>query len=169
MRVKAKIYLETTLFNYYFLNDSSRRADIEATKQLFEEIAKGLYQGFVSPETIREMRNNTDLQACDRMISFIQERGFVLLQPRDFAKIEELAKRYVKAGAIPEKKLPDARHIAIATISGMDILASWNQRHIVRYRTQSIIQAINAEHNLSLLLINTPPEIITYEEPNSNS
>lgn len=164
---KLKIYLETTLFNYYFLDDPSRQMDIEATKKLFDELkTRKFYQGFVSPETIRELKNNPNPEPRDKMLNFIQTGGFTFLDPEKFENFEELAKRYVKAGAIPEKKLPDARHIAIATLSNMDILASWNQRHIVRYKTQSIIQAINAEHDLIPLLINTPSEIITYQEPN---
>ena len=167
MERAPKIYLETTLFNYYFLDDPTRRADIEATRKLFEEIEKGLCTGFVSPETTRELGNNPDQEARIKMLAFIGERKLTVLEPESLIGFEELAGRYIKAGAIPEKKLPDARHIALATIAGMDILVSWNQRHIVRYKTQSIINAINEEHGVSSLAINTPAEIISYEESNA--
>jgi len=38
----------------------------------------------------------------------------------------ELADEYLKQSVIPEKKVEDARHIAIATVSGCDMLLSWN-------------------------------------------
>lgn len=163
MANQPKIYLETTLFNYYLLNDPSRQSDIEATKKLFDEIAKGQFEGFVSPETIREIGNSPDSQKKSRMIEIIKNEKLNILQPGDFIGFEELTEQYIKAGAIPPTKMADARHIAIATSSHMDILASWNQRHIVRYKTQSIIQSVNIERGLSQLSINTPSEIITYE------
>jgi len=167
MERMPKIYLETTLFNYYFLNDPTRKADIDATKQLFEEIGNGVFAGFISPETIREIENNPDTSRREEMLGFIRERKLKPLTPSDFENFEELVERYIKAGAIPEKKRADARHIAIATASGVDILVSWNQRHIVRYKTQSIINAINEEHNFPSIAIHTPAEIISYEEPHA--
>lgn len=38
MALKPRIYLETTIFNYYFLDDPERKEDILATKKLLEEI-----------------------------------------------------------------------------------------------------------------------------------
>ena len=42
---KQKIYMETTLFNYYFDRDRDAHAD---TVKLFEEIAEGKYEAFTS-------------------------------------------------------------------------------------------------------------------------
>lgn len=167
LAIRPKIYLETTLFNYYFLDDITRQVDIEATKKLFDEVEKGVFMGFVSPETLREIGNNPDARSKERMMEFIRERKLKPLAPNDFEGYEKLMERYIKAGVIPAKKRADARHIAIATTSGMDILVSWNQRHIVRYKTQSIINAINEEHNFPSIAINTPAEIISYEESNT--
>ncbi len=43
----------------------------------------------------------------------------------------ELARRYIAAGVIGEAKRVDAQHIAIATVNRVDVLVSWNFRHIV--------------------------------------
>ncbi|RLG31870.1 hypothetical protein DRN97_08725 [Methanosarcinales archaeon] len=42
-----------------------------------------------------------------------------------------LAGKYITEGVIGEGKLVDAEHIAIATINRVDVLVSWNFRHIV--------------------------------------
>ena len=42
---KQKIYLETTLFNFYFDTDREAHAD---TVKLFKEIAAGKYEAFTS-------------------------------------------------------------------------------------------------------------------------
>jgi len=42
-----------------------------------------------------------------------------------------LAQKYISEGVIGKSKLVDAEHIAIATINRVDVLVSWNFRHIV--------------------------------------
>ena len=46
-------------------------------------------------------------------------------------KVRELADCYVESGALGEGMRADAPHIAAATVAGVDVLASWNFRHIV--------------------------------------
>ena len=47
------------------------------------------------------------------------------------ADARDLASRFLAESAIPAKSLDDAIHVAIATVNGMDFLATWNCRHIV--------------------------------------
>ena len=47
-----RIYLETTMFNYYFEQEREAHAD---TVKLFEEIKEGKYQAFTSMYAIREI------------------------------------------------------------------------------------------------------------------
>jgi len=49
---KQKIYLETTLFNYYFDEDRDAHAD---TITLFEECAAGKFEPFTSGYVINEL------------------------------------------------------------------------------------------------------------------
>ena len=53
MRV-PRIYLETTMFNYYFDEDRDAHAD---TVRLFEDIAAGKYAAFTSVYVIDELGN----------------------------------------------------------------------------------------------------------------
>jgi hypothetical protein len=45
-------------------------------------------------------------------------------------EIKRLAKLYVNEGIIPAKKDDDALHIAYSTFYEMDILLSWNYKHL---------------------------------------
>ncbi|MBU2446340.1 MAG: PIN domain protein [Bacteroidetes bacterium] len=45
-----------------------------------------------------------------------------------------LAEAYLRDLALSSKSLMDARHIAIATIEKVDVLVSWNFKHIVNLR-----------------------------------
>ena len=51
---KEKIYLETTIFNYYFDNDRDAHAD---TVKLFQEIDKEKYEAYTSAYVVRELLN----------------------------------------------------------------------------------------------------------------
>ena len=51
---KQKVYLETTLFNFYF--DEDREAHVD-TVRLFEDIAEGKYEAFTSDYAINELEN----------------------------------------------------------------------------------------------------------------
>jgi hypothetical protein len=47
------------------------------------------------------------------------------------AEAVELAQHYIDAGVIGATKRVDAQHIALATVHRIDVLVSWNFRHIV--------------------------------------
>lgn len=57
--------------------------------------------------------------------------------------IEELAEMYIKFGVVPPKKRDDARHVAIATTAHMNILVSWNHRHLANDRKKQLFNAVN--------------------------
>ena len=55
------------------------------------------------------------------------------------AEAPELADAYLRHGILSENFLNDARHIAIATVGGADLVASWNFKHIVHFEKNSEI------------------------------
>ena len=70
-----------------------------------------------------------------------------------------LADAYVDAGAIGRANRADARHVALATCAKVDVLASWNFRHMVsRYRLRAYNE-VNRRMGHTELRILTPEEI----------
>jgi hypothetical protein len=53
----------------------------------------------------------------------------------DPAKVGELAQRLIDGHALPSGETTDALHIASAAISGMDVLLTWNCRHMANPHT----------------------------------
>ena len=47
---------------------------------------------------------------------------------------ETLAERYIAEGVVDRANLDDCRHIALATLAGVDALVSWNFKHMVYRR-----------------------------------
>ena len=75
-----------------------------------------------------------------------------------------LAGKYITEGVIGRGKLVDAEHIAIATINRVDVLVSWNFRHIVNLQKIRGYNSVNLKYGYPLLEIRSPLEVITYEE-----
>ena len=74
--------------------------------------------------------------------------------------VEQLSQNYIRDGAIPEGYPEDAYHIAIAVTNNLDVVLSWNFRHIVRRKTKDIVNMVNSMHNFKHIEIMTPAELL---------
>ncbi len=75
-----------------------------------------------------------------------------------------LATAYITEKALPEQCLLDARHIAIATVERVDVLVSWNFKHIVNLNRIHQINSVNMKLGYPLLEIRSPREVIDEEK-----
>jgi predicted nucleic acid-binding protein len=75
-----------------------------------------------------------------------------------------LAEQYIAAGVVSPKMRADARHIGIATVHRVDVLASWNFKHIVNLRRVHGYNSINLREGYPILEIRSPRELINDEE-----
>lgn len=83
-----------------------------------------------------------------------------LVQPSDEAYA--LAGLYQQHGILTPKYYDDGLHIALATIAVVDLLVSWNFRHIVRYDKIRLFNAVNLEQGYRAIQIHTPREVTNY-------
>jgi hypothetical protein len=74
----------------------------------------------------------------------------------------ELADAYISHNILTQNFRNDALHIAIATIAGVDLLVSWNFKHIVRFDKIQKFNAVNIEMGYKPILIYSPREVTTY-------
>jgi|SRR4030043_2013337 hypothetical protein len=74
----------------------------------------------------------------------------------------ELADAYLDHNILTQNFRNDARHIAIATIAGADLLVSWNFKHIVHFEKIQKFNAVNIEMGYKTILIYSPREVTTY-------
>jgi predicted nucleic acid-binding protein len=76
----------------------------------------------------------------------------------------QLAQIYVNEKVVGETSLSDCLHIATATLNKVDLLVSWNFKHIVNiYRIRGY-NAINLREGYINLNIHSPKEIVGNEE-----
>ena len=58
--------------------------------------------------------------------------------------------------------LEDCRHIALGTIWKVDVLASWNFKHIVNLDKIKVYNSVNLRMGYQMLEIRSPLELINY-------
>lgn len=83
--------------------------------------------------------------------------GIKLLQVTDDA--EALTRRILDSGLLPLDADRDAAHIALATIYEMDILLSWNCRHIANASIQARLRRLAEQMGFALPVLCTPDEM----------
>ena len=155
---KPKIYLETTIFNYYF--DKERDANVDTVK-LFEEIKANKYEAYTSSYVTDELMQADEPKRSD-MLALIKKYDITVLSATDEA--EELSDIYIKEGVIPVKYKYDGLHISIATINDLEYIFSLNFKHINKVKTKTMTNLINVRQGYKSILIVTPMEVIEDDE-----
>jgi predicted nucleic acid-binding protein len=149
-----RLYFDTSVFGGVF--------DIEfeeASLQIFEMVKIGKITCVFSDLTESEL-----LDAPERVRNY-----FVGLPKKRMERVVvndeilSLASKYIEEKVVGQTSFDDCVHIAAATINRVDILISWNFKHIVNvYRIRGY-NSINIRSNYQSLEIRSPKEIIGYE------
>ena len=118
---------------------------------------KSHYELFTSDLTLAEAEQGSKI-IQRKIIRVIKLFGLRTLHLNEESLI--LADHYMKQGVIPAKVLPDAQHIAVASTSGMEVLVSWNLRHIVNLHTKLKVKEINTHFGYVIPDIVRPDEMM---------
>lgn len=132
----------------------------EASVQLFEKVKLGQIVCVYSDLTEGEL-----FEAPERVRNFFRE---LAKENLEVVKITDeainLAKSYIKENVVGKTSFDDCVHIALATIHKVDVLVSWNFKHIVNiYRIRGY-NAVNLRLGYQTLEIRSPKDIINYED-----
>jgi hypothetical protein len=151
-----KVYVETSVWGMTLQNQP--RFLREPTKQFLRQCAAGIFVPCISTVVLQEIAL-AGASSATRMVHEINKLAPVGLEPSGAS--EELAEAYLRAGVIPAKKRDDARHVAIATVAGLEIVVSWNHRHLANERKRTLFNAVNHLAGYEQVLsIHTPFEVM---------
>ena len=156
-----KIYLDTSVINFLFAEDAPdfKRVTID----FFENyVRRNVYQVYVSEVVIREIEQTSDENQKERLLNVIAEFDLRVLPLTDEAN--KLALMYLAERILPEKKLDDARHIALTTVNQIDILLSWNFKHLANINKQLAVKVINEREGYYYPMLLTNPMEVLYED-----
>jgi len=149
---KLRIYLDTSVINFLFADDSP---DFQkATIEFFATYA-ARYDLYVSEIVPVEIRRTADPSQRQRLLDVLRQYPITMLLDESRVEIEQLAKTYILQRVIPAGNFEDVLHVAYATVHEMDILLSWNFKHLANVRREALIVAVNQavgyRHPLRLL------------------
>ena len=156
-QARWRVYVDTSVFGA----SQSKEDDSfkEPSQQLFQDILANKLTLVVSDVTERELD-----QAPEAVQAVLWRLPFAETEYADTTdESEALAERYIGEGVLTLKSWADALHIATATLAKVDLLVSWNFRHIVNARRIRAFNRVNARAGYSKIDIRTPSEAIEYE------
>ncbi len=152
--MRQRFYFDTSVFGGLFDTEFE-----EETTLLFERVSLGQIKCVYSNLTESELTN-----APERVRDFFENlkdelKEKVLVTPEAL----KLAQTYVDEKVVGETSLDDCVHIATAILNKVDMLVSWNFRHIVNvYRIRGY-NSINLRLGYGTLEIHSPKEIVNNE------
>ena len=75
----------------------------------------------------------------------------------------KLADTYISEKVVGKTSLEDCRHIAMATLYKVDVLASWNFKHIVNLDRIKGYNSVNMRLGYTIIEIRSPKDLVNYE------
>ena len=146
---KLRVYIENSVIGGYF--DATFE---DATKKLFEKFRNGEFLAVISTHTYGELDNG----APDSVKANLETISYEKIDVTEV--MLELTQKYMDEKIVSEQYRGDALHIAIATISRVDVLVSWNFRHIVNLNRIKRFNSVNLKEGYNMLEIRTPLEVL---------
>jgi len=155
--VKPSVYIETTISSYLTARPS-RDLIVAANQQITKdwwERRKEHFNLFISEFVIEEVSAG-DKEAAKERLKLL--RAIPLLDA--IPEVGELAKILLKNKIIPAKASQDAVHIATAAVHGIDLLMTWNCKHIANATIFASIRSICEKQGYDCPEICTPQELM---------
>jgi len=149
------IYLDTSVLNFFFEDKDLEKAN--STRELFREIRNGKFNAYISELVLREVGKTRGLKR-ERLLSLIKTYKIPWLEVTP--ECIDLTEKYMERKIFPSKYRDDGLHIAIATVHQIDVVVSWNLRHMVKLRTRREVKGINIVEGYKEIEICTPMEVI---------
>jgi len=126
------------------------------SRRLLDAFVRGDLRLVLSELTLRELE--TAPAAVREVLGAVPDGHVELL--RLTAPAAELAQRYLAERVLGPGMLADAEHIAMASVARVDVLVSWNFRHIVNLQRIHGYHDVNRRMGYPAVDIRSPREVL---------
>jgi hypothetical protein len=152
--MKHRIYIDTSIIGGYFDEE-------------FKDTTLALFERFENNELIFVVSDLLDLELLNAPT---QVRELLHKFSADkFERVDlideaiKLAQAYIEEKVVGKTSLEDCRHIALATLNKVDVLASWNFKHIVNLDRIKGYNSVNLRLGYQMIEIRSPKDLLKYE------
>ena len=152
-----RIYIESTIPSYVVVRparDLLQAARQQLTKDWWD-LKRENHELFTSQVVLDEITAGEAAMARQRLKLL---RGVPLLEPS--AAANDLGREILRSGLLPASADSDAAHIALATVHEMDVLLTWNCRHIANVAIQQRLRRLAEQNGYTLPALATPEEFM---------
>ena len=135
-----RIYLDTSVPSTYF---DDRTPDRQAVTRDFWD--KALLHGHelqISEIVILEIAQNPNEEKRKKVLERVRD----LPELKQGPEVIVLAKEIVDANLVPAGKIEDAIHLALSALHRVDVLVSWNFRHMVNLKMRQQLPLVLAKN-----------------------
>jgi predicted nucleic acid-binding protein len=146
-----KILLDTSV--YSAMLDKRDPIRQKQTQDFWRDIDK--YELFFSTINKEEIEAIKDEKLKNRLKNFLIKGKELEITE----EVEQIKSFYIKEELIPEKYENDALFLALTTVHSIDILISWNFKHLVKRKTRIGVNLINLKEGYKPIEILAPPEV----------
>lgn len=147
------LYLDSSVLGGYYDEEFA-----ETTRALWRQMEHGRFH-FVSSLLVDQ-----EISAAPVRVQKLMAETFTQADLLPYTReAEELAAAYLWQKVVPARFADDARHVAIAVVNGVGIVASWNFKHLVNLQREAGFNAVNLLQGYQAVRIVSPLELV-YEE-----
>jgi len=147
-----RVYADTSVFGGCF-DDEFKTESL----RFFEEVRQGQFIVVVSNVTLDELELAPDPVRGVLAGLPVGQVEVVNTSPESDA----LRTAYLEAGVVGPASSNDAAHIAVATICNVDLVVSWNFKHIVHFEKIGRYEGVNEQRGHRSPRIYSPREVVT--------
>ncbi len=148
---KLKIFLDTSVYSAMFDERDLNRQKL--TQEYWKNIDD--YELYYSQINVEEIDAIIDDDRKKNMITLLKKGKKLEITN----EVNDLTKIYIEEDLIPEKYENDALLLAITSVHSLDILISWNFKHLVKRKTRIGVNLINLKNGYKSIEILAPPEL----------
>ncbi len=150
---KLRIYVDTSVIGGCFddeFKEWSNALLLDFKSDIFVPVLSVLTEAEIADAPNKVKEAFSTFRACSESLLPLNDEAL------------ELAEHYLERGIVTRKYREDALHIALATVFSVDLLVSWNFRHIVHFDKIQRFNAVNIEMGYKTIAIYSPREVTCY-------
>ncbi len=149
-----KLYIDTSIIGGCFDDIFEQHS-----KLLIEQIKANKYEAYISDITLDEL----EMAPQNVTEEYLRLKPYLsILNLNNLA--ERLAHDYRIHGGFSHKLLSDMRQIALATVHELDVIVSWNFKHMVNPNRVFVYNSINERAGYKPIQICSPSKLLAENE-----
>ena len=151
-----KLYIETTVPNFLFADDAPEKQN--ATEAFFDWLKISPDKLYTSELVFTELERTPERSLRQKLLTTLANLECVVFPITREA--QGFSERLVAEGVIPDRYRDDAVHAALCVLHEMDVLVTWNMKHLVNPRKIEAINLVAMRAGYRPIRIHTPEEVM---------